>query len=538
MPAPFTFPANYGEKSVVRDAMVEKFKTNADLLALGGSVSRVVELASSEDEDTHSLAYYVMSDVALTQKILRVSNTVCYRTKSSAPVTTISRAIFLLGFDTVKSSALAMLLVDALSNQKQAKLVKSELFESLCASLVGREVARRSHYQGAEEASIAALFKNLGRLLVASHEPDLYLTIRDMVEIRRQPAAQASAQMLGVSYDALAEAVLQEWKIPEPIIQALQALPNQGPYKAPKNRQEWMRLLAAFSAEAAKLIPRMGEPNAESACDQLLERYGTALGLDLEKMSQLFATVADEISTLAETLNLATGNAPNPPPAKPARPAAQANGGGFDLEMDASDVPGLPAILQEATLQSPLEQMEARHPSGKPMNARDLLLAGVQDVTQMRASGRYRVNELILLALETLYRSMGFRFAVVCLKDMKTGLYRSRLALGEDHLTRQAGFNFPINPTRDLFHLAMENDADLMIADSTVARVRDLLPIWYRALLPDARSFIVLPLVVQKVQLGLFYADRVKVAPEGVPADETALIKALKAQVLAALNAR
>ncbi len=182
--------------------------------------------------------------------------------------------------------------------------------------------------------------------------------------------------------------------------------------------------------------------------------------------------------------------------------------------------------------------MEARHPSGKPLNARDLLLAGVQDVTQMRASGRYRVNELILLALETLYRSMGFRFAVVCLKDMKTGQYRSRLALGEDHLARQAGFNFPIATTRDLFHLAMENDADLMIADSTVAKVRDLLPIWYRALLPDARSFIVLPLCLQKVQLGLFYADRTRTAPEGVPADETALIKALKSQVLAALSAR
>ena len=56
-----------------------------------------------------------------------------------------------------------------------------------------------------------------------------------------------------------------------------------------------------------------------------------------------------------------------------------------------------------------------------------------------------------------------------------------------------------------------------------------------KALLPDAQSSIVLPLVVGKVQLGLFYADRTELAPEGVPPDETALIKALKGQVLAAL---
>ncbi|HJV50069.1 MAG TPA: GAF domain-containing protein, partial [Noviherbaspirillum sp.] len=75
-----------------------------------------------------------------------------------------------------------------------------------------------------------------------------------------------------------------------------------------------------------------------------------------------------------------------------------------------------------------------------------------------------------------------------------------------------------------------------MISDASVPKIRNLLPAWHRALLPDARSFIVLPLVVQKKQLGLFYADRAQPAPEGVPADETALIKTLKGQVLTALN--
>jgi hypothetical protein len=46
----------------------------------------------------------------------------------------------------------------------------------------------------------------------------------------------------------------------------------------------------------------------------------------------------------------------------------------------------------------------------------------------------------------------------------------------------------------------------------------------------------VLPLVVNKVQVGLLYGDRTQVASEGVPPDETSLIKALKSQVLAALG--
>jgi hypothetical protein len=88
---------------------------------------------------------------------------------------------------------------------------------------------------------------------------------------------------------------------------------------------------------------------------------------------------------------------------------------------------------------------------------------------------------------------------------------------------------------KDLFFLAMANNADLMISDATSPKIRDLLPSWHRQLLPDAKSFIVLPLVVGQAQLGLFYADRIQAAPEGVPPDETSLIKALKGQVLAAL---
>ena len=144
-------------------------------------------------------------------------------------------------------------------------------------------------------------------------------------------------------------------------------------------------------------------------------------------------------------------------------------------------------------------------------------------------------NDVIMAVLETLYGALGFRFATICLRDGRTGTFRARASLGENKAELQAGFTFPCAFTRDLFHLALENNADMMIPDAFSPKIRDLLPAWYKTLLPDAESFIVLPLVVGKAQLGLFYADRIFTAPEGVPPDETALIKALKAQVLAAL---
>lgn len=531
--------------------LLQKISAEADLPALGSSVSRVVQMTSSDDEAVRNLAHFILSDVALTQKILRISNTVCYRTASGTPVTTVSKAIFLLGFDTVKTAALAMLLVDGMSG-KNAKSVRNELGQALCSSIVGREIARRSHFKDAEEAAVAALFKNIGRVLVAAYDHDQYDKITRLVEAGTHTPAQASQQVLGCSFDLLAEAVLREWNIPESIVQALNP-PPPGVLKPARGRQEWLQQVAAFSSAAARLIPSAGSPGQEAASKAVLTRFGAALGLDHAKLNQLFTGVAQETRVIASSTELALHadehghdevhadeGVHEEQKAEPAASTPGATAKAPAAEAQASEIEsGLPSELLLDVLEEPQAlQVTDRHASGKPMNARDLLLAGVQDVTQMMASGRCKVNDLMLLVLETLYSSLGFRFATVCLKDIHTHQFRARIAMGEKNAERQAGFVFPVHTARDLFHLALENDADLMISDATAPKIRDLLPAWHKALLPDARSFIVLPLVVQKKQLGLFYADRAQPAPEGVPQDETALIKTLKGQVLAALNSR
>jgi HD-like signal output (HDOD) protein len=499
----------------VRAALMKKVCGDEDMFALGSSVARVVQMASSDDEGTHALAYYVLSDVALTQRILRLANTVKYRTASGTAVTTISRAISLLGFDNVKTTALAMLLVDALASSEHAYSVRLELEASLCASLVGREMARHSFYQGAEEASIGALFKNLGPLLVASHEHERYREIGLLAASGKHKLGQAAQMILGCSYDALSEAVLGEWKIPDVIMRAQRPLPEAS-LKVALNRGEWMRQVASFSLDVARLLAKTGEPAGTPEAQALLARYGHALNIDGRQLDELFGAVSEEMTSLLESMNL-----------EPIQRQEEHEGD------------GLPNVLLLATLGAGDEE-QGSYPSGKPKNARELLLAGVQDVTQMRAAGQHKVNDVVLAVLETLYTAMGFRFATVVLKDVRSGQYRARVSFGADKAATQAGFAFPAAAApgaanRDLFYLALANNADLMISDATSPKIRDLLPPWHRQLLPDAKSFIVLPLVVGQAQLGLFYADRIQAAPEGVPPDETSLIKALKGQVLAAL---
>ncbi|KRC02636.1 HDOD domain-containing protein [Duganella sp. Root198D2] len=515
--------SNPPEERPVRAYLLKKLCSDDEgLFALGVSIARVVQMADSDDQGTQSLAYHVLSDVALTQKILRLANTPQYRQASGAPVTTISHAISLLGFDNVKTTALAMLLVDTMANSKHAQSVRVELEAALCASLVGRELARYSPYQKAEEAAIGALFKNLGPLLIASREHDRFREINALVVAGEHSQARASQMILGSTYDTLTATVLREWKIPDVIIRSLTPLYGST-MRAPADRTEWIRQVVHFSMDAARALTRLGGVASDDV-RLLHQRFGNALGLEREQVTTVLTRARSSMDALLNSMQLdgaSSGSAGEP----------------GDPYAEPGEVPGaagtLPSVLALASMDSGAK--EGAYPSGKPYDAREQLLAGVQELTEMRVEGKARVNELVQAVLETLYRSMGFRFATVCLKDAKTGQFRARIALGDKRALRQEGFVFPLQG-KDLFHLALDNDADLMIADASVAKIRDLLPKWHLDLLPDARSFIVLPLVVQGVQLGLFYADRAQPAPEGVPPDETSLIRALKAQVLAALS--
>lgn len=503
-----------------RKLLIQKIQEDSSLPALGSSVSQVVQIATSSHEAVQSLAHFILSDMALTQKILSVANTVAYRTASGAPVTTISKAIFLLGFDAVKTIALAMLLVEGLTG-KSAQRVRQELVQAVGASLVGRELARQSAFKDAEEAAVVGLFKNLGRLLVVMYDEASYDEIIALSATGACSPAQATIQVLGCGFDSLADSVLRQWQIPATIIQALVPLPAS-PVRIAINRQDWLQQVASFSSEVVMLMSHSGVASVSLMTRNLLARYGTALDLNPNSLEGLMKRVAEETRILTNTIySLPVEITANDPALS--SPEVNAENALDDFLLLADD----PDINRE----------DLRHPSGKPMNARHLLLTGVQDVSEMMASGRCKANDLIMLVLETLYHSMGFRFATACIKDAKAQQFCARFSLGKGSKALQAGFAFPLGGEHDLFHLAMQNDVDVLISDAREPKVKALIPPWHEELLPDAASFIILPIVVKKQIFGLIYADRACIAEEGISSEEASLIKTLKAQIMASLSA-
>lgn len=469
---------------------------NPDLPTLGNSISSIVQLSSSDDQSIDQLTHLILADVSLTQKIIRLANTVTFRGNSNQIVTSISRAVQLLGLDIIKACALAMILVDRMPG-KQSQFVRKELMNALTASSIGRELAKQSSFPNAEEVAIAALFKNMGRLLVAAFDAQLYKeTMHVLTE--GKSLTQASLITLGISFDAVTEMAMRHWCIPEVIINAMKLMPAKT-LKAPKNRQEWMKQVVEFSESAAQLVTDPKDSKEKSLQEELLFRFGNTLDLNPNKLEALVSVVKEEVQAIGSQIDM-------------------------QLSEKSSD---------ESEHSSDLNQVF--YPSGKPHHAYDLLLSGLQMLEGLASTPDVKINSVILMALETLHKGMGFNLATVCLKDVKTNQLRARHFLGEYDSALENNFVFSENG-QDVFGLAISKNADLFIVDAKDAKVQNMLPEWHLKLLPATSSFLVLPLVVANKRLGLYYFDRPCKSEEGISSEEMRIIKKIKKQVLTALQ--
>ncbi|GKS68344.1 HDOD domain-containing protein [Nitrosomonas sp. PY1] len=510
----------------LKEQLLKAIDDDLDLPSLGGAITQIVKLSMSEDESIRQLSHFILSDVSLTQKILRLSNSVAFRSSSNQVVTSITKAVFLLGFETVKACALTILLVDKVLSGKHAEFVRSELIEALAASMLCQQLAKHNQFNHIDEVAITALFKNIGRLLLAAYEPEKYQEIMVLAKEKDYTPELAARKLYSFNLSDFTETILEKWNIPTCIIQATRNRPS-GTLSPAKNKQEWIQQAAEFGEATAQFAINASAGDHLSSKNDILVRFGKAFNLDMTKLDLLIQQAAIETTALRININLF----PDPVEGKESS----------YKQLIESEQKAKNNILAEFTLTGTRIdeiQITKRYASGKPYNSTALLLSAIQDVVETIATGNYKLNDLMLLILEYYYNSLGFRFITLCLRDTQKNQYRARTSFGKNSAEFQKAFHFPAAPSVDLFYLAMEKDSDLLISDAKAPKVLEMLPQWHRTILPDARSFIVLPLVLNKKPIGFIYGDREFDASEGITHEEIRLIKVLKSQVLAILNAK
>jgi GAF domain-containing protein len=87
----------------------------------------------------------------------------------------------------------------------------------------------------------------------------------------------------------------------------------------------------------------------------------------------------------------------------------------------------------------------------------------------------------------------------------------------------------------DVFLVALQNNADILISDIDDPKIATRIPAWYRRHIV-ARTFVLFPIVVKGKPIGLIYADRPLPNDITISEKELSLLKSLRNQAILAIR--
>jgi HD-like signal output (HDOD) protein len=556
------------EADLTLDYLLRRMRFKSDFPALSSSVSRVQALAQSETDSMQALCDEVLRDVALTQKILRVVNTAHFRRAGTDPISTISRAVALIGAGGVRNMALSLMLLEHMQDKAHVQQLRTEFLRTVMAGTLASELSGTS--KEAEQAYLGAMFRNLGRLLVAFYLPEDAEQIRALCRPSADKPApmeepEAAQQVLGVSFDQLADKVGQMWGLPDDLRQCMVTPRGEVPRRSLKGRPDHQWWLASLSSAATEALMHTEPSHLGDALTRLQARYASALDLHGSELQDAAGRARQRMTELTAALGFAVPNQPEAERLVDPYYVDAPHGATADGERSGAAVvpepPGLPGAATADGFASPayertqvsaydgsLSLPEQSAALAQPMPLPDQTVAnvltnGIQDLTNTLLES-FKLNDVLHMILETMYRAMQCQRVVFCLRDPRSNQLVGRMGIGEDIDVVKAAFKVPLTiaagQVPDLFSVVCLKQADLLVDDASVGGVASKLPRWFTQHV-GAPSFLLLPLVLKRkgqpeLVLGLIYADHAQARGFQVRDRELSLLRTLRNQAVMAFK--
>ena len=513
--------------------LLRRIKLKKEFPAMSESISNVNNIIFSDSGSVTTLTNAVLKDFALTNKIIKLANSSYYNPLGRGNISTISGAVYRLGFDTIRNIVLGLLLFDHLKNRNQAQDLMAECVQAILGGTIAKEICVSQGYGNAEETFVCAMMHNLGRLLSIYYFPEEAEEIGKLLALSPADEEQISRKVLGASYTELGQGVAKSWGFPQKIIGSMDKSP---PHTAPRghaNADETTRLIACMATDLSAAVVDSDAQEQKKRTAEILEKYKGRLKLSpkaaegmfirsLEKFKEYTVAVAwkldQNIASKLGVLEEASADTDDDVTQLMPRAAAQSEETAQTTRMG----------LHVAATVPPEPQREPARVS------KDVLSGGIQDITNAMVEGS-SLNDILRIIIETIYTGIGFDHVIFAVHDPKCATMAGRFGLGEGIAAMVEQFRFALDFEPDVFHVALQKNFDVFITDTGDPKIVTRLPGWYRKEF-SAGAFLLFPIVIKNKPFGMIYADATRANSIAIQEDEIKLLRTLRNQAVLAVR--
>ncbi|MCP3848680.1 MAG: HDOD domain-containing protein, partial [Gammaproteobacteria bacterium] len=369
-------------------------------------------------------------------------------------------------------------------------------------------------------------FHNLGKLLAIFYFNEESLEVEKLVE-EGVSEEDAAIQVLGVTYPKLGTAIAKEWELPQYIVNTINPYDvKMNSKRLQLNEEEKMHAITSLSNELTGLIEKDSDADWRKESVHLWRQYTPQLNLSDKDLVSLADQAKEDLIDLNSILNVGMS--------KSSIIAGLDEKSEDEADLEKTLVLENTEKLSEKEMTAKLEatgvtvvsrESDYEGTSSENLSPEEVLMAGIDDISAM-LTGDYSVTDIFRLCLEVMHRAFHFDHAVVCMINHKKKSMEGKFGFGINN-EFLAQFKFPIKYKPDVFHLALEKGVDIFIADTREDKISSKIPAWYQQII-EAESFIVLPAIVNKKAIGLFYGDRFKSGELVIKQNELKLMQQLK----------
>ena len=537
--------AEGGDRATL-EFLLRRMRHKSDFPALSDAVVRIQRVTQSENASIAGVTDEIVRDVALTNKLLRMVNTVHFRNAGAGSIASVPRAVSLVGLAGIRSMALSLVLLEHMQDKSHVNRLKELFLQAMMAGTLCDELTPTA--KAHDEPFLAGMMSQLGRMLTEFYFPEEATLIRRRVEPSWQRGEWSQAiedravgEVLGLSYEQLGVGVTKVWGLPDSLRRAIARPEGEAPARPVDNAADRLRWCVQASSEIAQALMQTPGEQAASKIAAIGERYTRALNLPKDQFESAVRGAQSHLQSMSAGLGIdlkADSKARRLMPAELEVPTGNVNPATVVTNVAAAGVPDDKTLVASPPgAPAPAAQQVVTNIAPDSAARMLALENGISSVTSALAGDSFKLNEVLRSILQTMHAALGFRCVVFGLRDPKTGVITGRVGLGGPAAALSAQFRVDVNPNGpvDLLSVACKKAADTLISDASAENVRTRLPTWLQRE-ADARSFVLLPMTMKSAPFALIYADCATAGGIVLGERELSLLRTLRNQAVMAFK--
>lgn len=207
--------SHHDEPSSIESRLLKIQRFINKMPSLSTTVSKVLDICGRPDAAPSDLNRVISYDPVLTGKLIRLINSAYYGLPQR--VTSLTRAIIMLGINTVKNMVLATSVLASFKGKLDVRGLTVDDFwaHSLGVAVIAKVIARKLGVplNEHEEFFVAGLMHDLGKIPLMKCFPELYQNVLNDATRSKEELRRAEISRIGIDHCQVGHLIAAKWKL-------------------------------------------------------------------------------------------------------------------------------------------------------------------------------------------------------------------------------------------------------------------------------------------------------------------------------------